>query len=63
MIKTAPYAFLKEVKTELGKVIWPTRKEAVKLTAVVTGLSVAVGFFIGALDYIFTKMMELILRR
>lgn len=58
-----PTAFLKEVKSELDKVIWPSREEAIKLTLVIILVSVAVGIFIGGLDFIFTKSMEIILKR
>lgn len=58
-----PVAFFKEVKSELDKVIWPSRQEAIKLTLVIILVSVAVGIFIGGLDFIFTKIMEIILRR
>jgi len=57
-----PLKFLKEVKLELEKVVWPTKKEAVKLTAIVVGVSVAVGLFVGTLDFLLTKMMEIIIR-
>lgn len=59
---TNPVVFLKEVKSELGKVIWPSRNEAIRLTGLVIGISVFVGFFIGSFDYLFTKMMEAFLK-
>lgn len=58
-----PKQFLLEVRGELDKVIWPTRQEAIRLTAIVIGVSLAVGVFIGALDYIFTKLMEIFIRK
>lgn len=59
---TNPVVFLKEVRSELGKVIWPSRNEAIRLTGLVVGISLGVGIFIGAFDYLFTKMMEAFLR-
>lgn len=59
----SPIVFLKEVRGELDKVAWPTRQEAARLTVIVIAVSLAVGFFIGAFDYIFAKMMEILLRR
>ena len=58
-----PKQFLLEVRGELGKVIWPTRAEAIRLTTIVIGVSLAVGLFIGAWDLIFTKLMEVILKK
>jgi len=58
-----PLIFLKEVRTELSKVIWPTRSQAVKLTAIVIGVSIVVAIFIGVLDFLFTKLMEIVVAR
>lgn len=46
----------------MEKVSWPNRQQAVRLTLIVIAVSVVVAVFIGALDYIFTKFMELIIR-
>ena len=35
MTKTAPLKFLKEVRQEVSKVTWPTRKETILTTAMV----------------------------
>ncbi len=44
-------SFLKEARAELGKVVWPTRRRAAKLTVIVVVVTVAFGAFIGAVDY------------
>ena len=54
--------FLKEVQTELKKVIWPTREQAVRLTMIVVGVSLTVGLYVGILDYVLTKLVGLIVR-
>jgi len=54
--------FLKEVQTELKKVIWPTRQQALRLTAIVIGVSLAVGLYVGVLDYALTKVVGRIVR-
>ncbi len=61
--KGGPVIFLKEVKAELTKVIWPTRDEVVKLTIVVVVVSVGIGLYIGGLDLLFTKMTDLLVKR
>lgn len=58
-----PLVFLKEAKAELSKVTWPTRQEAIKLTLIVIIISLIVGIFIGGLDFIFTKTMQIFFRR
>jgi preprotein translocase subunit SecE len=57
-----PVAFLQETYAELRKVVWPTRNEVLRLTAIVLTLSVIMGLYIGGLDFIFTKAMELVLQ-
>ena len=59
---TTPATFLRETYDELKKVKWPTRNEVVRLTVVVIAISVIVGLYIGGLDYIFTKITELIVK-
>lgn len=58
-----PVTFFKEVRSEMTKVIWPTRRQAQRLTLMVVGVSVAVGLFIGGLDFLLTKITEAILGR
>lgn len=57
-----PTTFLKEVKDELKKVTWPKQQEVLRLTFVVVVISIIVGIYIGGLDFIFTKVMELIVK-
>ena len=59
---TSPILFLKEVRTELSKVVWPTRKQTMRLTVIVIAISVAVGFYIGALDILFITIVDSLLR-
>jgi preprotein translocase subunit SecE len=47
------WTFTKEARAELRKVNWPTREQTIKFTGVVIGVSLAVAFFLGALDYFF----------
>lgn len=59
----SPVVFLKEVKAELLKVKWPTKQETIRLTGIVIAVSVIVGLFIGGVDLVLTKLMELILKK
>ncbi len=59
---TTPVGFLKETQIELKKVIWPTRQEVIRLTMVVVTVSFAVGLFIGALDFVFTKLLQFVVK-
>ena len=46
---------------ELKKVIWPNKKETTQYTLLVIGISLAVAIFLGTLDYIFSKLLNLII--
>lgn len=59
----SPLSFFKEVKIELSKVIWPTKQEAIKLTSIVIGVSLFVGLFITLLDFLFTNLMTLLIKK
>lgn len=54
-----PLIFLKEVQSQLKKASWPSRQEAIRLTAIVILISLAVAAFIGILDFSFTKIIAL----
>lgn len=58
-----PVKFFGEVKAELLKVTWPSKNEVIRLTVVVIIISLIVGAFLGVLDFIFTKGIELILKK
>lgn len=58
-----PLSFIKEVKQELSKVVWPTRRQAIELTVLVVAISIAVGVYVGGLDFIFTSLVNKILGR
>ena len=53
--------FLQDVKVELGKVTWPTRKETVATTWVVVVIIMVISLYLGACDIILTKLMHIIL--
>lgn len=53
--------FLREVRLELTKVEWPSRDEVIKLTLIVLIITAVVGLYVGALDFAFTKMLELLI--
>lgn len=46
--------FLKETKTELKHVNWPTRSQTFFYTLVTVFLSIFVAYFLGFFDYLFS---------
>jgi preprotein translocase subunit SecE len=56
------FSYLREVRDELQKVTWPTREQTIQKTSLVIGVSIAVGLYIGLLDYLFTQLMGFLLK-
>jgi preprotein translocase subunit SecE len=50
--------YIKSSQQELKKVVWPTRKEVIRDTILVIAFSVIIAFFLGAVDYILTIVVE-----
>jgi len=57
MTKLASY--IKASILEMKKVTWPSKKETVDYTVLVIGVSLAVSVFLGSLDFIFQKGLEI----
>ncbi len=55
--------FFSEVKLELSKVTWPKRDEVIKLTAIVLLVSGILGFYVGGLDYLFTRLLTFVVSK
>lgn len=53
--------FLSEVKVELSKVVWPTPEQTLRLTIIVVLVTVIVGFFVGGVDFLLTKLLTVVL--
>jgi preprotein translocase subunit SecE len=56
-------AFLQEVRSELKKVTWPSRKEVYSTTLVVIATSVFFGFYLWGLDLVFSRALSLAFKR
>jgi preprotein translocase subunit SecE len=55
--------YFKDVRLELTKVTWPKREEVIRLTLLVFACSIVVAAYLGALDYGFTKLLEVMVSR
>ena len=51
--------FLKDVKIERSKVVWPTREQTIQYTLVVLGMSLAIALFLGGLDLVFQWVLNM----
>jgi preprotein translocase subunit SecE len=54
--------YLRQVRSELSKVVWPSRDQALKLTGIVLAVTVAMSLFLGGLDFLFSRLIEVVLR-
>jgi preprotein translocase subunit SecE len=52
--------YIKETRGELKHVSWPTKKQAFAFTAIVIVLSLLVAFYLGFFDFIFSKVLEIV---
>ena len=53
--------FFREVKVELKKVVWPTRKQTTGTTVVVVVFVFIVAVFLGVFDYSLSKLVQVVL--
>jgi preprotein translocase subunit SecE len=57
------FQFLKEVRIELRRVSWPSRKETLAGTAVVLIIVFIAAFFLGIVDMGLSKVIKMVLSR
>lgn len=53
--------YFKGATAEMRKVTWPTRQETYSYTVLVIVACVAVALFLGGVDWIFSKAIEMII--
>jgi preprotein translocase subunit SecE len=54
--------FLRETRSELKKVVWPTRREALNMTAIVLGVMLLMAAGLGVVDWLFTELFAVVVR-
>jgi len=55
--------FIKESYEELKKIQFPSKKETIRLTGYVIGVSAVAGLLITLFDYVFTELLTLVLTK
>ena len=50
--------FFKEVYVELKKTNWLSRKEVLRYTLIVLGVTIIVAAFLGGLDFLFSSLLK-----
>ena len=53
--------YFKGAFSELKKVVWPTKKQTTTYSIIVISLSIGIAIFLGALDYMFNFLLNLII--
>ena len=62
MAKTSPGEFIKQVKAETAKVVWPSRRETVTTAVMVVIMTVLLGLFFFGVDLAFSSIVEALRR-
>ncbi len=50
--------YLKDVRSEIKKVSWPSKERTIKDSAIVIFVSLATAVFLGEIDYIFYTLIQ-----
>ncbi|MEK0086109.1 preprotein translocase subunit SecE [Benzoatithermus flavus] len=61
MAKTSPAQFIREVRQELAKVTWPSRRELIATTVSVFAMSALAALFFFVVDQVIAVAVQLIL--
>ena len=60
MAKNSPGEFIRQVRAEIGKVVWPTRQEAIQTTLIVLAVTAVMGLLLFILDGALVWLVNLI---
>ena len=61
MAKTTPLEFLRQVRQEVGRVTWPSRKETTVTTAMVFAMVIVAALFFFLTDEVLARGVQLVL--
>jgi len=54
------FSYIKETKTEMKHVTWPSRSQTITFTVIVILLSLVTAAFLGLFDYLFAQVIKLL---
>ena len=57
-----PFKYVQQVRNEVSKIVWPTRKETMTTTVMVFIMSALVALFFFIIDTITSNMFDIILK-
>jgi preprotein translocase subunit SecE len=61
MAKTSPGEFIRQVRAETAKVVWPTRKETTQTAIMVLILTIILAVFFLGVDAVFNGIVQALL--
>jgi len=61
--KTSPGEFIRQVRAETAKVVWPSRKETITTAIMVLIMTTMLGIFFFAVDSVFSTIVQFLLRQ
>ena len=61
MAKTSPGEFIRQVRAEAGKVVWPTRQETIRTAIFVAIMMTILAVFFLGVDFLFASAMQWLL--
>ena len=61
MAKTSPGEYIRQVRAEAGKVVWPSRKETVTTAIMVMIMTSVLAIFFFGIDSLFNTIVQFLL--
>ncbi len=58
MANNSPGEFIRQVRTEVGKVVWPTRQETVQTAIMVLIMTIILAVFFLGVDAVFAAIVK-----
>ena len=63
MAKVTPGEFIRQVRTEASKVVWPTRRETLMTAVMVLFMTSLLAIFFLGVDSVFSTIVQFLLRQ
>ena len=63
MAKVSPGEFMRQVRTEASKVVWPTRRETLMTAVMVMIMAAVLAVFFLGVDSLFSTIVQFLLRQ
>ena len=58
MARTSPGEFLRQVRSETAKIVWPTRRETMMTALMVIIMTALLGVFFFGVDWVFSSIVQ-----